>query len=115
MGGDMDGHLILTGTREQVISDLSVINRIAAHYWQSDGEAVIDGKLYAKDEYGQPLLSGQPTTTWDMPRQSASGEWWIFSPTDDDRFHDWRASLNEGALQCTEMPMPEYWNIVQDA
>lgn len=100
MGGDVDGHLILTGTLADIDHDLAIINDIAAAWWASQGYTVtqtpgglaVVGKNFRTGEDDMHAL----TTSWDTPQMDENGLWFIADPAGDPRFVDWRDYIPDG-------------------
>ena len=105
MGGDMDGHLILTGTLEDIDHDLSIINDIAASWWAAQGYTVLqtpDGKAVVGKNFRTGEDDAQAlTTSWDAPQMDENGSWFIADPAGDPRFADWRDYIPDGVVLRT--------------
>lgn len=100
MGGNMDGHIILTGTLEDVVHDLHLINEIAARWWAVQGYTVLQTEN-GKAVIGKNFSTGEDdpgalTTSWDTPQIREDGTWFITDPAMDGRFADWRDYLPAG-------------------
>lgn len=105
MGGNMDGHIILAGTLEDVSHDLFLINEIAANWWASKGYTILQ-TANGKAVVGKNFNTGEDipdalTTSWDTPQQAEDGAWFITDPATDARFIDWRDYIPEGVLLRT--------------
>ncbi len=100
MGGNMDGHLILAGSLEDITHDLYLINEIAANWWASQGYTILQTEN-GKAVVGKNFRTGEDdpdalTTSWDTPQIGDDGLWFIADPAADARFADWRDYLPEG-------------------
>lgn len=107
----MDEHLILQFNSEpEADFCLSVINQIAAGWWQSQGYTVIDGQLIGKNAAtGEDMPERARTLTWDVPKLSPDKTWYITSPASSPNFKDWRSYLPEGVSFPDDTIMPIEW------
>lgn len=97
--------VVLKGSKADVLSDLYIINQIAAAWWASQGYTVINNngvKELVPQVNGEDAPTACRTTTWDVPKQ-AGNEWYIASPSEDKRFSLWRDYLPPGyEVKCVE-------------
>lgn len=109
----MDGHLIIEfATKEQADFCVTVINQLAAAYWQAQGYTVVDGQLVGKNAAtGEDMPDAAKTSTWDIPKQSPDGTWYITSPAVDTHFAAWRDRLPEGVVFPVDKQLPTEWTV----
>lgn len=116
MGHYMDKHLIIEfPTQAESEQGLSIINMIAAAYWQSQGYTVIDGQLIGKNAAtGLDMPDSAKTITWDEVKKSPDNTFYFTSPRIDEKFIAWRELLPDGVTMPSDKIFPIEWMPVSE-
>ncbi len=117
MGYHMDKHIILEFDKEQKAQTcLSVINQLAAAYWESQGYTVLDtpeGKaLVGKNAAtGQDMPDSEKTITWDEIRLSPDNTYYFLDPAASVNYSLWlkRATALGYVFDGVQREMPSEW------
>lgn len=101
----MRDYHVIKGSFEDATADLAAFEALAAQWWPTQGHPVEDGGVVPRNRAtGELDYSAPRTIAWDTLKQAPDGEYWWWSPTDDDRFYDWKRYLADAGytLKCAE-------------
>lgn len=111
--------ILVFPTQSDAETGLTILNDLAAAYWQDQGLVVepssIDGVLEVVPRNaatGQPDFKADRIRTWDTPREAPTGEWWIVSPSTLPAFSSggWKtAYADAGGPVFAENELPSAW------
>lgn len=62
--------------------------------------------LYFMENLDQIAQPSKGYEQWDVVKESPEGTFFIFSPTGDPRFPDWKGKI---VAECVERDLPEEW------
>lgn len=106
MGHNVDEYLIIKGPQQDCADDLAAFEALAAQWWPTQGNPVVDGGVIPRNAAtGELDYTAARTTAWDHIKMAPDGEYWWYSPSSNAMFSQWKEYLaNTGyALKCPEV------------
>ena len=109
-------------TEAEAESALSVVNQIAAAFFQAHGftvEPKADSpsglRVVSKSAAtGQDRPDACGTETWDTVKESPDSTFYFTSPSVKPAYADWRDNIPEGVPMPADKDFPESWNVMEE-
>lgn len=103
-------------SRAECEAVLTLINEIAAAWWQSQDYTVITEnglKQLIGKKNGVDNPDAVRTITWDEVKRSPDNTFYIVSPSTSTNFVDWRDRIPEGVTIPADKDLPTAWEVVE--